>query len=174
MNFRKNKNLIMADFRKRHSGVFLNDGLAADYVLNDIQNFLTEVSSTLCLKSLNLPRRAERCYHIETDDQEHPADMKNIDSTALNTNKFNKDQNVVFNTIVVEILPGLIADNLHAPVQRLVNYQSACSRTYFLDAPDGTGKTFNILTIQAILKACKHSIIAVATSVVAASLSEHR
>ena len=86
--------------------------------------------------------------------------------------KFNKDQRKVFNTIVGEILHGMTADNLYAPVQSPFNHQSAYSRAYFLDAPGGTGKTFTIHAIQSILKARKHSIIAVATSAVAASLLE--
>ena len=67
-------------------------------------------------------------------------DTKNVDSIALNTRKFKKDQKEVFNTIVREILPRVIADNLHATVQRPFNHQSACSRTYFLDAPGGRRK----------------------------------
>ena len=55
--------------------------------------------------------------------------------------------------IVGEILPGVTADNLHAPVRRPFNHQFASSRTYYLDAPDGTGKTLTIRTIQAILEA---------------------
>ena len=77
------KNLIIADFWKRNAGVLLNEGLVADYVLSEI---------------------AERCYHIEMDDQEHPVDTENVDSIALNTKKFNKDQEEVFNTIAGEIL----------------------------------------------------------------------
>ena len=99
-------------------------------------------------------------------------DTKNIDSIAMNTKKFNKGQKEVFNTIVGEILLGVTAGNLHAAVQRPSNHQSTRSRTYFLDAPGGTGKTFTIRAIQAILKARKRSIFAVATSAVAASLLE--
>ena len=71
-----------------------------------------------------------------------------------------------------EILPGVTADNLHAPAEHPFNHQSACSRIYLLDAPGGTGKTFTIRTIQAIIKAREHSVIVVATFAVAASLLE--
>ena len=101
----RTKNLKIADFRKRNAGVVLNDGLAADYVWNEILNWFTEISPTLSLKSLNLPRPAKSCYHIETDGQEHRVDTKNIVSIGFNTKKFNKYQKELFNTIVGEILP---------------------------------------------------------------------
>ena len=129
----------------------LNDGLAGDYVLNEIQNSLTQINPTLILKSLNLPRTAEHCYQIEVDDRETLVGTKNVDSIALNTEKFN--------TIVGDILAGLTADKIHAPVQRAFNHQYACSRTKFLDAPGGTRKPFTIRRTKAIIKADKHSVM---------------
>ena len=41
-----------------------------------------------------------------------------------------------------------------------------------MDAPEGTGKTFTIREIQSVLSNRKHSVIAVATYAVAASLLE--
>ena len=76
---------------------------------------------------------------------------KNLDSIALNTKKFN--------TIVGEILPGLTADKIHAPVQCPFNHQCACSRTKFLDAPGSTRKTFTIRSTLAIIKADNHSVM---------------
>ena len=95
---------------------------------------------------------------------------KNVDTISLNSKKFNKDHKEVFNTIVGEIPPGKIADNLLASVQCPFNQQSASSRKYFLSEPGGTGQTFPIRTMQAILTAPKHIVIAVATSAVAALL----
>ena len=92
----------------------LNDGLPEDYVLNEIQNSLTEISPSLTLKSLNLPRPAERSYLIQPDDPKPPVVPHNIESIVSNTMKFNKDQRKVFNTIAGEILHGLTADNLYA------------------------------------------------------------
>ena len=157
----RTKNLIIPDFRKRNAGLVVNDGLVADYVLNQIQNLLIEVSPALSLKSLNLPTPAERSYHIEADVQEQPLDRKNIVSIALNSEKFNKDQEEVLNTIVGEILSGVTADNLHAPVERPFNHQSACFRGYFLDAPGGTGKTLPFAQYKQFLR---HASIALLPS----------
>ena len=97
---------------------------------------------------------------------------RDVDRIALNTKKFKKYQKEALNTIVGEIIPRVTVDNLHGPVQRPFNHKSACSRTYFLDSPGGKGNPFTFPTMQAILNARKHSVIAVSTSAVAASFLE--
>ena len=51
----RNKELLISDCRQRHLGTVLDDELANDYVLTEIQDSLTEISSTLTMESLNLP-----------------------------------------------------------------------------------------------------------------------
>ena len=63
-----------------------------------------------------------------------------IETIEQNIKTFIKGQTNVFNTIVGEIVPGVTAENLDAPVQRPFNHKSACSRAYFLYASGGTGK----------------------------------
>ena len=89
---KEQKNLMITDFRTRHTGIVLSDGLSEDNVLNEIQNSLTEISPFLSLKSLNLLRPAERSYLIQPDDPELSVVPHNIESIVLNTMKFNKDQ----------------------------------------------------------------------------------
>ena len=166
----KTKHQMIADFRRRHIGEYLTDELAEAYVLNEIQNSLREISPSLSFKSLNLPVPPEHSYHIDTESTEPVPTTENIESVMSSTKNFNNEQRRVFNTIIGEILPGVTTENLSAHVKRPFNHQCACSRAYFLDAPGGTGKTFTIRAIQSILKVRKHSVIAVATSAVAASL----
>ncbi len=163
---------MITDFRRRYSGADLNDELTKDYLLTEIQNSLSEISPALSLESLNLPKPPERSYHIQVENTNPVGNTQKIESIEVNTTKFNKGQNNVFNTILGAILPGVTAENLCAPFQSPFNHQSACSRAYFLDAPGRTGKTFTIHAIQSVLKIRKHSVIAVATSAVAASLLE--
>ena len=52
----RTKNLMIPDFRRRHTGMVLNEGLSEDNVLNEIQSSLTDLNPSLSLKSLNPPR----------------------------------------------------------------------------------------------------------------------
>ena len=76
----RTKNLMIQDFRRRHTGMVLNDGLSEDNVLNEIQNSLTEINPSLSWKSLNPPRPPERSYLIQPDDPEPPVILRNIES----------------------------------------------------------------------------------------------
>ncbi len=51
-----------------YPGSFLNDELAKYYLLNEIQNSLTEISPAFTLESLNLPKPPEHFYHIQLED----------------------------------------------------------------------------------------------------------
>ena len=59
------ENLMITDFRRRHARMVLNNGISKDFVLNEIQNSLAEISPALSLKSLNLSILSECSYHIE-------------------------------------------------------------------------------------------------------------
>ena len=83
---------------------------------------------------------------------------------------FNDEQRSVFNTIVEEILPGVTDKDPFSPVQALNTFKGKSAKAYFLDAPGGTGKTFTIRAIQALLQLRNRTVLPVATSAVAASL----
>ena len=168
----RTKNLMMADFRRRHREAVLNEEFPKNYALNEIQNPLTEISPALTLESLNLLKPPERSYHAHIEDTDRVVSTQSLESMELNTKKLNEGQENVLNTMVDEILPGITAENLFAPVQRPFHHQSSYSRAYFLDADEGAGKTFTFRGIQSLSKIHKHTRIAVATSAVVASLLE--
>ncbi len=130
----------ITNFRRRHPEAFFGDELAQDYVLNEIQNSLTEISPALTLESFNLPVCPERAYDLLSDYAGELTNLQSIESIFMNPKKLNRDQKWVFNVIIGEILPEVTAQNLRASVQHQFNHKSAFSRTYFLDAPEEQGK----------------------------------
>ena len=96
----------------------------------------------MTLASLHLARLRKHLHYIHREDADPFVNTKRIESIMLNTKKFNIVQTNVLNTIVGETLPGVTAEKLDAPVQRPFYYKSACSRGYFLNSSDGTGKIY--------------------------------
>ena len=133
--WRRTKHFIITDFRRRHPGAFPNDNFVEEYVLNEIRTSLSEIIPALTLESFNLPRAPVRSYDMPF---QHSAPLSNTDdmeSIISCTEKFNKEQRNVLDPILGEILPGVIADNLEAPVHRPFNHYSLRPRAYYLDAP---------------------------------------
>ena len=58
--WKRTEHLIITDFQRRHPLVFPNDNNVEEYVLNEIQTSLSEISPAFTLESLNLPRTPVR------------------------------------------------------------------------------------------------------------------
>ena len=84
---------------------------------------------------------------------------------------FNDEQRSVFNTNIEEILRGVTDKDPLSPFQSLNTFKRNSAKAYFLDALGGTGKTFTIRAIHALLHLRNRTVLPVATSkAVAASL----
>ena len=56
----RSKHFVITDFRRRHPGAFPSDNVVDEYVLNEIQTSLSEISPALAPEPFNLPRAPVR------------------------------------------------------------------------------------------------------------------
>ena len=138
--WQRTKELMMPDFRRRHLGTVLDDELANDYILTEIQDLLTQISPSLTLESINLPVPSVFVRHDQLENTQTAKNIQVIERIVSNAKLLNNEQKKVFNIILGETLPGVTSENLRRSVQSPFNLRSACSGAYFLDAPGGTGK----------------------------------
>ncbi len=76
----------------------------------------------------------------------------------------------MFDVVLGCILPSVSSRNLETLVLNQARQQNAESRVFLLDAPGGTGNTFETRAIHDILRLREKKVIAVTTSAVAAVL----
>lgn len=165
------------DIRRRHSNVpeakkiLQDDEHALNYALRELNSALIDISPRLNIESFGFAKLSDELRDLpapKVDDGNSAEGLRVTVEHAIN--EFNEEQRVVFDAIVGEVLPGVNADDPLAPVDESKLSNVVKSRGYFLDSPGGTGKTFTIRTIHALLRLRERNVIAVATSAVAASL----
>ena len=116
------KELMISDFRRRHLGKVLDDELANDYVLTEIQDSLTDISPSLTLQSLNLPLPSIFVRHDKLQNAQTAKNIQVIERIVSNTKLLNNEPKYVFRIIVGEILPGVTSENLLGSVQSPFNH----------------------------------------------------
>ena len=116
------KELMISDFRRRHLGKVLDDELANDYVLTEIQDSLTDISPSLTLQSLNLPVPSIFVRHDQLENAQTAKNIQVIERIVSNTKLLNNKPKYVFSIIVGEILPGVTSGNLIGSVQSPFNH----------------------------------------------------
>ena len=139
------KENCLTDYRRRNVNAFLetealkDDLFAENCVLNGIHDSLSEIKSNLGLEKVGLPKIS---IDISTIDFNEPMDTaKNTQYEDLNsiTETFYKGQSYVVNCIMSKVLPGVTVDNPYAQAIRPFRHKCDRSRSFFLDAPVGTG-----------------------------------
>ena len=125
------KRLMISGFRRRHLGMVLDDELANDYVLTEIQDSLTEISPSLTFESPNLSVPSDFVRHGQLENTLTAKTIQVIELIVSNTKLLNNEQKNVFNIIMGEILPGVASESLRGSFQSLFNHRSARSRVYF-------------------------------------------
>ena len=135
----RTKNLKIANFRSRRPRAFPNDNRCLGIRLQWDTNFMVRSKPWIDSRILEY---SESSCSITWNPWTVFSVFSNTDyiESIVNSTKFNKEQQTVFNTILGEILPGVTTDNPEAPIQRLFNRYELRPPAYFLDAPADTGK----------------------------------
>ncbi len=170
---------IVTDLRRRYASVseavklLERDHDAQKYAMHGVENARKEVNVRLTVEYFGFIKQMEG---IEPLPQPSADPVKTVEQQRkeieLAIKSFNDGQKAVFNAIVGAILLGVTADNPFASVHEPKSMNLRESRSFFFDAPGGTGKTFVTSTIQSFLESRGRKVISTATSAVASSLLE--